>query len=833
MLITILVGTLPSSAHAQATGTITGRVTESNGRPLSGVVVKVHGVGLSVATRASGRYALASVSAGQHQLLFRRIGYGAHDVSITVTAETSTTVDAVLDPEAVDLGAVVVEGVSRAPERMIDAPAAVSVVRPATGEPLSITGQVPLALTRVPGLDVPQSAVNDFNANARGFNTLLSRKMLVLQDGRDLATVLVLRQTWGALSLPLEDLGRIEVIRGPASALYGPNAYNGVISITTPAAREIVGTKLTLGGGELGTIRADLRQAGLLLRDRVGYRVNLGYTRSEDWTKSRTAKDSSDWRQEYAAATTVPPSGPGPELRPLSGQIVDSITGYALGTPHPLITSYGSARVDYYSANGMFTLESGVGREEYPVFMTGVTRNQAREVLRPWARLAWDGSGSALSAWYSGSSLPHGQVALASGARSESRDRAYHLEGHTSRPFAGDAGRVVVGASVQNKHADTKGTLLGSANDDRCDHYYGVFTQVEYRVLAPVRLVGAVRVDDSNIYTTQLSPRAAVVFTPVPNHTVRAGVSRAFLTPSLTQLFVAFPTRSGVQNLSAIETQLRADPAVGPALAAVPNGTLFTNSAAVPDSTLGNRSLLPQTMISYEVGYKGQFGRSVFLAVDMYAAHIEDFTTPLLPAGTTHLNPLYQPWTAPTEVPAASREAVEAAAYSALAIRGSRIQNGLTRLPDGTTAIVLTTGNAGTVTEWGLEVGSEVSLTRALTLSATYTWFNAAIHNDLVGNVLSANTPRNKGTVSLAYAGRQGLDVAMDARFVAGYHWTTGVWDGDIPASQNVSLSAGYRLNPHVRAFFDATNLLDQPRFEVYGGSVNGRRVLVGMTMMK
>ena len=116
--------------------------------------------------------------------------------------------------------------------------------------------------------------------------------------------------------------------------------------------------------------------------------------------------------------------------------------------------------------------------------------------------------------------------------------------------------------------------------------------------------------------------------------------------------------------------------------------------------------------------------------------------------------------------------------------------------------------------------------------STTYTWFNAAIQNDLVGNVLSANTPRNKGTVSLAYADRARLDVAVDARFVAGYHWTTGVWDGDIPASHNVSLSAGYRLNPQVRAFFDATNLLDQPRFEVYGGSVNGRRVLVGMTMM-
>ena len=809
-----------------------GRVTEPNGRPLSGVAVTVQGVGLTVATSASGRYTLASISAGLHQLSFRRIGYGAHDVSIIVTADTSTTVDAVLDPEAVDLGAVVVEGVSRAPERMLDAPAAVSVVRLTTGEPRSVTGQVPRALTRVPGLDVPQNAVNDFNVNARGFNTMLSRKMLVLQDGRDLATILVLRQTWGALSVPLEDLGRIEVIRGPGSALYGPNAYNGVINITTPDPREIVGTKVTLGGGELGTLRTDLRQAGLLFHDRVGYRVNVGYTRSEDWSRSRTARDSSDWRQEYAPATSTPPAAPGVDSIPLRGQTRDSLTHRALGTPDPLVTRYGSARVDYYTATGMLSLEGGAAREENPVFMTGPGRNQARALVRPWSRLAWQDGRSVVAASYSGASLPEGQWALASGARSDVRESAYQLEGHTSRWFASDAGRVVVGASVQNKRADTKGTLLGPANDDRSDHYYGVFTQIEYRVLPSVRLVGAVRVDDADIHSAQVSPKVAVVVTPVANHTLRAGVSRAFLTPNLTQLFVRVATRSGIQNLSAIETQLRADTAVGPALASVPDGTLFTKSNAVPDSTLGNPALLPQSMVSYEAGYKGQFGRIMFLTVDLYTAHIEDFTTPLLPAGTTQLNPLYARWTAPAEVPATSRDAVEAAAYGALAVRGSRVQNGLTRLPDGTTAIVLTTGNAGSVTEWGVEIGSELSLTRALTLSATYTWFNAAIENDLVGNVLSANTPRNKGTVSIAYAGRQGLDVAVDARFVAGYRWTTGVWDGDIPASQNVSLSAGYRLSPHIRAFFDATNLLDQPRFEVYGGSVNGRRVLVGMTVM-
>ena len=84
--------------------------------------------------------------------------------------------------------------------------------------------------------------------------------------------------------------------------------------------------------------------------------------------------------------------------------------------------------------------------------------------------------------------------------------------------------------------------------------------------------------------------------------------------------------------------------------------------------------------------------------------------------------------------------------------------------------------------------------------------------------------------ISLAYAGRQGIDAGVDARIVSGYHWTTGVWDGEIPASQMVNLSAGYRINPHLRVYVTATNLFDQQRFQVYGGSVIGRRVLAGAT---
>ena len=800
-------------------------MTEPDGRPLSGVVVAVQGLGLSVATDATGRYVLSRVPAGQQLLQFRRIGFAAREVTVIVTAGTPATADAVLDPQPIDLGTVVVEGVSRAPERMIDAPAAVDVVRPATAEPLSITGQVPLALARVPGLDVTQSGMNDFNVNARGFNTMLTRKMLVLQDGRDLATALVIRQTWGALAEPLEDLGRIEVIRGPGSALYGANAYNGVINITTPPARDVVGTKLTLGGGELGTARADLRHAGVSLNGRLGVRVNLGYTRSDDWTRSRTAKDGSDWKEEYAPTAATPPTSPGPERVALNGQTTDAATGRALGTPDPLVTVYGSARVDYYAANrSIVTLEGGAAQEENPVFTIGSGRNQARRLVRPWARLAWDAGGSGVSAWYSGFSLPE-MVRLASGEPVYTSEAAFHLEGRTRQSFAREAGRLVVGASVQDNEVNSNGTILGLAYDDRSDQYYGAFAQLEYRV-GLVRVIGAVRWDDANLYAPQLSPKAAFVFTPTKNHALRVSVNRAFLTPSLPTLFAASAAGTGVQNLSAIEAQLRADPSVGPALAAVPNGTLFTNSAAVPESSLGNPVLAPQTVTSYEAGYKGQIGWRAFITLDAYAARIENFTTSMLPG----VNPMYPRWTAPPEVPAPDRATVESAVRNALAPRGSAVQNGLTRLPDATTAVVLSFANVGTVDEWGVEFGSSISLSRVLTTSASYAWYNSAIRDNVAGNVLSPNTPRNKGVISLTYAGRQGIDVGVDARIVSGYHWTTGLWDGDIPASQMVNLSAGYRINPHLRVFANATNLFDQQHFEVYGGSVIGRRVLAGVT---
>jgi len=237
---------------------------------------------------------------------------------------------------------------------------------------------------------------------------------------------------------------------------------------------------------------------------------------------------------------------------------------------------------------------------------------------------------------------------------------------------------------------------------------------------------------------------------------------------------------------------------------------------------LGNPNLVPQTVLSYEAGYNGQFGRRVFFTLDAYDAHIENFTT----AALAGVNSAYAPWTAPNQVLPADRPVVESAVRSTLPVAA----RGLTRLANDSTAIVQSYANLGTVDEWGVELGSSVSLTRSLTFSASYTWYDFVVRQKVVGDTLVPNTPQHKGALALEYTGRQGLTLGVDARIVARYSWVSGVWRGDVPASQTVNVKAGCRINPHLRVYANATNVLNQQRFQMFGGSVIGRRVLAGMT---
>lgn len=817
---------LPNPAQTQ--GVVSGVVTEAvDGLPLGGVTVALVGTALRAITTPDGHYAIARVPAGPGVLRVSLLGYRTEERRFLVGEGDSVAVDVRLQSEPIQLSTLVVEGVSRGPETLIKAPAAVSVLSPGVRAAATVSGQAPQAFVATPGLDLVQNGVQDFNVNARGFNASLSRSVLVLQDGRDLSVPFLGSQEWAGLSIPMDGFDRVEVIRGPGSALYGANAFTGVVNMTTPAARDVVGTRLSMASGELGTLRADVRHAGVAGEGRFGYRVNLGYTRSGSWARSRTRIDGSDFAEEYSRAgrSEVNPPSPGYELTPVYGQVRDPETGEATGEAEDLESIYASGRLDHYGDDGsVLTLDGGFSRVRNTLFMTAIGRVQVLSALRPWARIAWEADGHSISAWYSGRLAGKPQVLLSSALPIDDASSLLQVEGQIRRRFFQDRGSLLLGGSAREARVDTKGTLMVPTQDRRNDRYVSAFGELEYRLSPRVQLIAAGRLDRSDLFHQRFSPKGGIVFALSANHTIRMTANRAFLTPSQVEFFL--DVTPATQDLSLVEEGLRASP-LGPALTGVPQGELFTLSSSVPVMARGNPDLEPETVTSFEAGYKGQIGIRLFATVDAYFSRVRDLVTTLLPAPA--VNPSFDPWTAPPSVPEAYQRPLENAVRAALA--GTPAEYGLTRLPDGSTAIVMSYGNAGKVDEWGLELSAHVWITNRMSLAGTYTYFDFEVREAMEGDVLLPNTPRHKGTASLEYSGRKGLDLAVHARFVESYDWASGVFMGRIPASQPVDILASYQLTPIVGLNLMATNLFNQQRFHIYGGSVNGRRVLGGLAL--
>lgn len=151
-----------------------------------------------------------------------------------------------------------VTSVSKRPEKLSDAPAAVFVI---TQEDIRRSGMttLPDVLRLAPGIDVARSDATHWAISSRGYNDVYSSKLLVLVDGRTIYSPTFAGVLWDVQDIPLEDIERIEVIRGPGGTLWGANAVNGVINIITKGAADTQGGLASLYGGSQ-------QQAGVMLR---------------------------------------------------------------------------------------------------------------------------------------------------------------------------------------------------------------------------------------------------------------------------------------------------------------------------------------------------------------------------------------------------------------------------------------------------------------------------------------------------------------------------------------------------------------------------------------
>jgi outer membrane receptor protein involved in Fe transport len=418
------------------------------------------------------------------------------------------------------------------------------------------------------------------------------------------------------------------------------------------------------------------------------------------------------------------------------------------------------------------------------------------------------------------------QYSLASGAELLEKSDIMHVEAQGNADFMNGDGRVIGGASFRQYNVNTSGTLMRPEDDDRSDKVYSGYAQLEYRVTDQIRLVGAARYDEGDLFEGQFSPKGAIVFSPNENHSFRFTVNRAFQTPNYSEFFLR-AAAGAPQNFSALETGLRAHPQLGPALAGVPNGTLFTNSAQVPVFARGNASLDVEKTIGYEVGWKGALSSKVYVTVDAYMNNIKDFVTDLLPG----INPAFAYWTPPAAVPEPARAGLVAAVQQNLAPISGLAAAGLTRTEDGNTAIVVSYGNEGEVDQKGIDVGLGFQLNDEFRIDGTFSYFDFEVVSQRAGDQLVPNTPEKKGTLSLGYIGlSNGFDATITMRIVEEYDWAAGVFVGKVPSSNTINASAGYQLTPNFRIFAVGTNLLDEQRYHLFGGSVIGRRVLGGVT---
>lgn len=462
----------------------------------------------------------------------------------------------------------VVVTASRTEQQLVNAPAAVSLVTTETiqNSPATNIGDL---LRTVPGINVMQASARDINITTRGATSTLSTSQLALVDGRSVYLDFFGMVMWDLVPTNPQDIRQIEVIRGPASAVWGANAMTGVVNVLTKTPRELAaqgGTSLTIGVGAFNrnvTGGADQDTGSLFyvngshaeaVNDRWAFKLSAGYLTQD------------------------------PLPRPV-GTIPN-----AFRTPYPSFTNEGAAqpkfdgRVDYdIAGGGTVTFSAGVAGTE-GLIHTGIgpfdidndsrlayftTRYQNGGRRMAFFTNLLDGNATNLLAF-----TPAGQrLPLVFDTKT------FDVEAADARTI-GTSHVLTFGGNYRHNTFDIS---LAPAGDDRNEG--GGYIQDEMFLGDHFRWVVGGRLDKfSSIDDPVFSPRTTFMIKPDPAQTFRVSFNRAFRAPSFTNNHIDTTILNEV-NLSALS----------PALARF----------VFPIRAVGNPGLTQETMTAYEVGYTG------------------------------------------------------------------------------------------------------------------------------------------------------------------------------------------------------------------------------------
>ena len=443
-----------------------------------------------------------------------------------------------------------VTSVAKKETKLSQSPAAISVI---TQEDIRRSGMssIPELLRTVPGLDVARINANEWAISSRGFNGQYANKLLVLMDGRTIYTPSFAGVYWNAQDMVLEDIDRIEVIRGPGAALWGANAVNGVINITSKSAKETQGFLLSTTAGTEEQPSTSVRYGGKLGTN-LYYRAYVKYA-NRDGLVDSTGKDAPDaWNSAR------------------SGMRMDWF---------PTEENHLTLQGDYYYGTVSESARLVSLTPPYSRIAYLTEWNRGANTLGRFTHDFSDTSQLTLQAYYD-------YFSQAVGQGRETRQTGDFDVQH--RLMLGDRNDIVWGAGYRYTSGRVTPTFdLSYTPEQQADQLFNVFVQDDL-TLVPERLhfIFGSKFEHNDYTGFEVQPTGRLLWTPAERHTIWGSVSRAVRTPS------RFDTTSRL-NIAAF----------GPPFA--PNLI----------SIFGNQNLKAEEVYAYELGYRVEPLRQLSLDV--------------------------------------------------------------------------------------------------------------------------------------------------------------------------------------------------------------------------
>ncbi|MDT0630129.1 TonB-dependent receptor [Rubrivirga litoralis] len=790
LLASLLLGALLTGAAAAQDARFEGRVTQAgSGEPLIGATVVLEGTVYGVATDTDGRYGF-SAPPGAYVLTASYVGYEGVRREVRPAPGEVVAADFVLEEAASAVSEVVVTGASRRAEKLTDSPATVQVISAAELE--AFPGfSYEQALARLKGVDFVRTGISGVGINARGFNSAFNSKMLLLTDGR--------RSIIPGNGLPLgnmntvtkEDVDRVEVILGPSSALYGPNAHNGIINVITKDPRNTPGLTLTAEGGAGGadasvySVRGRYAQA--FADKRFALKLTGEYTGGTDF-----AFDDSVYVATPAGTVAVN-EDPSLDVSHARG---GADLFYSPVPDADVVLSYSASRNDYLGVTNL-------GRNQIDDWSVQVLQLRATTPrFFAQAYQTWSNSGQTFALQNRAPLLLAGVDADEARERARFKDQSsrFNAEAQFNDTLYGFG--IVAGADYEREEAVSSGTYLSdTTGTGLVFSRYGVALQLERQLVGTLRAVGAGRYDYQENYGSQFSPKLGLVYGLGGQlGSLRVTYGQAFLAPSVLQQELYIPlgaTATGVPIVARGNAQ----------------GYTVLNAQGQAETV---DPLVPEVVRTVEVGYKGLPSGRLFVDVNAYYSTEDNFVSPLSGIGFA----------------------------TATGTGDDAFQR---------QEVVLTYRNFGEVASYGADLGLTYFLNDRITIGGTYSFFDSDIdeesfdlNNDGVvsPNEISLNTPGHKGSLSFTArdVGMAGLSAALTVRgvsqysFVSGRHFASDQQEGErvvlttpggaVPFNYNygplggfvtADVSAGYQFTPTLQVGAAVTNLFGVEQREFVG----------------